>query len=305
MYLALLGPLLLVFILLGPRFFDETRQFIIRSPYLLARILDDLFGPGPYDLFGAQLDSRQIASDLFASLRDYVGTPGAAFHVATSIFEFLLQAFLSLIVSIYLLLDSDRVNGLLMGLVPADRQDEVARVSEEVHRTLALYLRRQMLLVVFVATVTFLGLEFIFHLHYSVAIAVATGFVEIVPFFGPVTAGAIAALVALSQGSTALMVGVIVFYIILRQVEDQIVMPVVLGRAVALHPVIVIFAILAGGALAGVIGTLVAVPVAASIKVVLDAWPRLMPRATPSAPPTVVEIRPPLPPSVEQEARVR
>jgi predicted PurR-regulated permease PerM len=58
-------------------------------------------------------------------------------------------------------------------------------------------------------------------------------------------------------------------------VEDQIVMPLVLGRAVDLHPLVVIFAVLAGSALLGVLGTLIAVPVAASIKVILDSWPRL------------------------------
>lgn len=302
LYLAFVGPLILLFVFFGPRFFAESRQMVVRSPFLLGRILHQLFGPGPYDLFGNAVTPRDISTALFDSIRGSLGSPRNALHIAAVVFEFLLQASLSLVVSIYLLADTVRMNGLLMRLVPEDRQDEVARVSEEIHRTLALYLRRQMLLVGFVASVTFIGLEFIFHLHYAVPIAVATGFLEIVPFIGPVTAGTIAALVALSQGDGTLMIEVIVFYFILRQIEDQLVMPLVLGNAVELHPILVIFAVLAGGALAGIIGTLVAVPVAASVKVVLDAWPRLMPRGTPTAPPSVVEIRPAAPP--ESEASV-
>lgn len=303
LYLAFVGPLILLFVFFGPRFFAESRQLIVRSPLLLGRILLEVFGPGPYDLFGNSVTPRDLSAALFDSVRGSLGSPRNALHIAAVVFEFLLQASLSLVVSIYLLADTVRVNGLLMRLVPEDRRVEVIRVSEEIHRTLALYLRRQMLLVGFVSAVTFVGLEFIFHLHYAVPIAVATGFLEIVPFIGPVTAGTIAALVALSQGDGTLMIEVIVFYFVLRQIEDQLVMPLVLGSAVELHPILVIFAVLAGSALAGIIGTLIAVPVAASVKVVLDAWPRLMPRSASSVPPTVIEIRPPAPPGSEASIR--
>lgn len=302
LYLAFIGPLVLLVVFFGGRFYAETRLLIIRSPFLFDRILVDLFGPGPYNLFGTPVEPRQVSIDLFDSLRQYVGTPGAAIHAATVVFEFVLKAFLSLIVSIYLLIDSERVNSLLMRLVPEDRRGAVLKVSEEIHRTLARFLRRQMLLVGLVSSVTFIGLEFLFHLHYAVAIAVATGFLEIVPFLGPVVAGTIAALVALTQDGTTLMTAVIVFYFIVRQLEDQVVMPVVLGRAVELHPLVVIFAVLAGGALAGIIGTLVAVPLAASVKVVLDAWPRLLPELR-SFPASAGPENPPAAPRPDPETR--
>src|SRR5438552_165943 len=80
----------------------------------------------------------------------------------------------------------------------------------------------------------------------------------------------LAAGVALSAQGAGAAVGVIIAYTILRELEDQVVMPVVVGRAVNLHPVVTIFAVLAGGAIAGVLGMLLAVPTAAAIKVVLD-----------------------------------
>jgi predicted PurR-regulated permease PerM len=131
-------------------------------------------------------------------------------------------------------------------------------------------------------------------LRYALPIAVVTGLVEIVPFVGPVVAGTIAALFALSQGGVNLVVGVVVFYVVLRQVEDQIVSPVVLGDAVELHPLVVIFAVLAGGALFGILGTLAAIPIAASIKVIIDYAPKLMSPLTPAqtSPTSSVESRP-------------
>lgn len=290
LYLAIVGPLVVVVVYLGPPLFTETHQFAIRAPLLLERTMIELFGPGPYNLLGTSVGPKQLPADLFESLRQSGGTPGAALRAATAIFGFLLRAFLSLIISVYLLIDSRGVNHALMRLVPSDRRDEVTRVSEEINQTLARYIRRQILLVGLVSGVTFAGLELIFHLRYALPLAVATGFLEIVPFVGPVAAGTIAALVALSQSGTSLMLGVIVFYVVVRQIEDQLVMPLVLGRAIALHPIVVIFAVLAGGALAGVIGTLLAVPVAAAIKVVLDAWPRFMPRSCSTVPPPAAEF---------------
>jgi predicted PurR-regulated permease PerM len=69
-------------------------------------------------------------------------------------------------------------------------------------------------------------------------------------------------------------VGLIVFYTIARQVEDQVAMPLIVGRAVHLHPVATLFAALCGGAIAGVLGMILAVPVAAALAVILDdVWP--------------------------------
>jgi predicted PurR-regulated permease PerM len=66
------------------------------------------------------------------------------------------------------------------------------------------------------------------------------------------------------------MLGVIVVYVVLRQVEDQLVMPIVVGRAVELHPLVAMFAVLTGGASAGAFGAVLAIPIAAARRVTLD-----------------------------------
>jgi predicted PurR-regulated permease PerM len=285
LYLLVLVPIAALAVLFGPRLLEETRLLIVRAPELLTGLIADLFGPGPYALLGGTVDSAQISRDAIDSLRGAIGSAGQALRFAVVIAELALNVFLALIVSVYLLADSQRVTRLLIGLVPQDRRARVAEVSAEVHRTLARYLRRLGLLTALVATVIFLGLELIFHLHYALPLAVATGMLEIVPFIGPVAAGSIAAMIAVTQGGSSLAVGVIVFYFVVRQIQDQLVGPIVLGSAVELHPVIIIFAVLAGGTLFGILGTLAAVPAAASIKVILDYWPQLFPSSdTPTEP---------------------
>jgi predicted PurR-regulated permease PerM len=302
-YLAFFGPLILAFVFFGPRFFHETRQLIVRSPLILAQLIEQIFGPGPYDLLGARAYPQFIASDLVDSVRSTLGTPMTALHLATSFVDFLLATFLTLIVSIYLLVDSRYINRMLIQLVPVPLRPEVVEVSGEIHRTLARYFRGELFLIALVASITFIGLELVFHLHYALPLAVATGVVEIVPFVGPIVAATVSTLFAMSQGGVPLATGVLIFYVILRQAEDQIVMPVVLGRAVEIHPLVVIFAVLSGGALAGVLGTLLAVPVAAAIKVILDAWlarsnTRLAPLGKPAA--SLGRIESTLPPKADE-----
>ena len=275
LYVLALVPLIVVAIFLGPRFVQESRLLIVRTPFIVTRLVEQIFGIGPYSAFGSATDSQQLTTAIVDAIRNSLGTPINALHFVTAVAEFALNAFLSLIVSIYLLADSGNVERALLNFVPSDRRDKVRQVSVQIHTTLARYLRRQLVLVVFVASATFLGLEFIFHLRFALPIAVTTGLVEIIPFLGPVLAGTIAATVALTQDGTNQMLGVIAFYFVLRQIEDQIVGPLVLGRAVELHPLIIIFSVLAGGALFGILGTLAAVPFAGAIKVLLAYWSEL------------------------------
>ena len=85
---------------------------------------------------------------------------------------------------------------------------------------------------------------------------------------GPLIATAIAGTDAFAHGGAGLALAVVVFYFVVRQVEDQVVMPVVVGRAVHLHPVVTIFAVLVGLSTYGVVGGLLGVPIAAAVNVI-------------------------------------
>jgi predicted PurR-regulated permease PerM len=105
-------------------------------------------------------------------------------------------------------------------------------------------------------------------------VAILTGILEIIPVVGPITAGAIAATIGFSQGGASQAAAIAIVYFVLRQVEDQLVMPIVVGRAVHIHPLVTIFAVLVGEKIAGVLGMILAVPIAATLKVILDyAYP--------------------------------
>lgn len=269
-FLAVLAPLIVTAALAGPGLVSQTRELISSGPDLIENVLLQVIGPQPLQLFGAEVAPRSVAVRIVASVRDALGHPADAFHAAEQVVESVVNLVLTLLAIFYFLLDGHRLGQFLLRFVPTDQQPHVLAVAPRIHRVLGRFLGGQALLVGLMSAVTFLVLHFVFHLRFALPIAIASGFLEVIPVVGPISAGAIACVVALGQDGVALAVWVALAYLILRQVEDQFVMPLVVGRVVHLHPLVTIFAVLAGGALAGILGMILAVPAAASIRVILD-----------------------------------
>ena len=117
-----------------------------------------------------------------------------------------------------------------------------------------------------------IGLGLVFGLPYAPLVSLLIGFLELIPIVGPAISIALIGLSGVPQGNLWLFAGFMGFAIALRVSIDQIVAPLVLGRAVTLHPVTVIFAFLAGATLYGALGVLLAVPVATVAKITLATW---------------------------------
>src|SRR5439155_26707689 len=103
----------------------------------------------------------------------------------------------------------------------------------------------------------------------AILLSILTGILELIPVLGPILSAAVLGIIALDQGSVWIAIGFACFALALRLSIDQLVGPLVLGRAVRLHQVVVIFAFFAGGVLFGALGVLLAIPVAAIIKIAL------------------------------------
>jgi predicted PurR-regulated permease PerM len=188
--------------------------------------------------------------------------------------HFLLELLVFLIATFFLLRDAPRVFQWLRRVLPASQRNELIPLIAQVNTLLGRYVRGQMFLIGVMSTVTFIGLS-ILQVPFVLLLAIMTGVLEVIPIVGPITAGAIACLVALGHpapwGLSQIWYVAIVaaMYTVLRHAEDYFVIPLVIGRIVKLHPAIVIFALLTGGALYGLLGVLVAVPVAATMRLVL------------------------------------
>ncbi len=270
LYVLVLGLLGLGLFLGAESFYQQTASFVQNAPTILQSTLQDLVGPGTYQFAGQTFTAQSLARDITNGLIAYLGGHSAtAFQVATVVVGRVLDTLLVIIVSFYLLVADGAVGGYFLKFVPAGSRARTGYVAGRINTVLSAYLRGQLFLIVLISVEAFIILQ-VFGVPYAAPLAILTGFLEILPLVGPAIAVALVALVAFAANGTGAAAGVAIAYILMREVEDQLVMPLVVGKVVDLHPVVTIFAVLAGGAMAGVLGMLLAVPVAAAIKVILD-----------------------------------
>lgn len=272
-----LGVLALIFgggRVLVPRLVDNLRDLQTTWPVLLANaeqtvsrtLIDAGLGDLEALLVGPNIEDvdRQIAAAVSRS----------ALPFAVGVGQFLLEFLIFLIAMFLMLRDAHRLLGFVQAHLPHAHRREIVLVLRDTNTMLGRYIRGQLILVVLMSSVTTIGLTLL-DVPYSVLLGIMTGLLETIPFVGPITAGAIASLVALGHPnpfgwSQIVYVAVVAtMYTILRHAEDYLVIPAVIGRAVRLHPAIVIFALLSGGATFGLLGVVLAVPVAATMRLVL------------------------------------
>jgi predicted PurR-regulated permease PerM len=213
--------------------------------------------------------------EVLAGLRDRLeelpsadGLVDPALEVTLTVFEVALGIFFVLASAAYWIFERDRAMTLVTSLIPRPRRKTVRDTWDLIDLKLGAYVRGQALLIVAVGTVLSLAFWAI-GLPYWVLIGAFAGVVEIVPVIGPLLAGAVAVGVGLTVSwQLALVAGLIVLAV--RLLEDYIVIPRVLGDAVGLSPLLVLFSITSTALLFGEFAVLLAIPLAAVLATLLD-----------------------------------
>jgi len=175
-----------------------------------------------------------------------------------------------LISSFYLSLSHDGVEKFLMVVVPPDYEERIMRIYKRSKQLIGAWFRMQILLSVIMGFTVWAGLSLL-GVRYAFLIAILAGLFELVPFLGPILSGAVAVVSALLT-STTLAFYTLIFFILAQQFEANILIPLLSRRSVGLHPVIVIVALLIGAEIGGVMGIIIAVPVAATFQEVVQDW---------------------------------
>jgi predicted PurR-regulated permease PerM len=173
------------------------------------------------------------------------------------------------ILAFYLLRDWDIMIARIGALIPRRYQQKTFLIAKESDQALGSFLRGQLLVMVGLAIIYSIGLALL-GLDNAVAIGVLSGLVSFVPYLGFVVGVFLAALTAFAQaGGIWLIVGVIAVFAIGQAIEGTVLTPKLVGESIGLHPVVVIFAIMAGGQLFGFFGVLLALPASAVLSVLV------------------------------------
>lgn len=185
--------------------------------------------------------------------------------------EVLTGLLLALVTTFFMLKDGARFSTWVTRGLPPDRRDAADRLADRAWATLGGYLRGAALLGVLEGTVIGVTLALVGG-GLVIPVAVLTFAAAFVPFAGAIVAGVVAVLIALATAGLGGAVIVAIVAIVVQQLDNDVLSPVIYGRALQLHPLVVLFAIVAGGALFGTAGTVLAVPATAvALNVVSEA----------------------------------
>jgi predicted PurR-regulated permease PerM len=267
-FALVLGLIAALAVIAAERAGSELQYLSSGGSDVIATALRKLFGD-QLVVAGQTYQTADLATQIRASLLGMIQTPSDAIHMAEQAVNVALQTVLALIVTFYLLLDGRRFGQFALRFLDRSQRADALRIGHRIHVVLGRWLRGQLLLIGLVAVVLYVILGPILGVPYALALAILSGAFEIIPLVGPIIAAGLAGTVAFATRGTDTMIVVLVVYLVVRQIEDQIVMPLVIGRAVHLHPVVTIFAVLVGLSVWGVLGGLLGVPVAAALNVTL------------------------------------
>lgn len=220
---------------------------------------------------------RPTLDDGLASVEKSINVSYPSVYVFfPQVFSKIISFIIFFFAAFYFLKEGGGMISRLLNLVPNKYKIEVDILFKKINMIFGSYLRGQIFLVFLVSLVLFICLTII-GVRYSLILAIFSGFAEIVPIIGPIFAATVAALIAYLGGhsnfglepfQTAILV--VVMYTVVRQMQDYLINPYVMGKITKLHPIIILFAVLAGEHIAGITGLLLAVPLTAVLKMLIE-----------------------------------
>lgn len=273
-YLAIVGAFIIVGLLIVPPMIDQAQDLWTRLPTLLDRGQDFLIDRGLLNHRVTLEEAVRVGPGSGTA----VGTVASAF---TTVVGALFGLVTVLILTFYLLIDSEVLFAAFARLFPAGERPRVRDVSVKIGEKVSAWLSGQLILAGTIGGTAAVGL-YLLGVPYFYVLALVAGIGELVPMIGPILSAVPAVLVALAI-SPQLALFVAIFFVVQQQFENHLLVPKVMSRQVGVSAVVVITALLVGGALLGIVGALLAVPSAAIVQVVvqevLDERDRVQERA--------------------------
>ena len=272
-FLLTFTVLALLILLVGPLIRSQVSALLAALPGLLHEA-EQVWLPSVLDALKIEAGDNVGIGAFLSNYSDMAGTWGTKVLGSVSksggaLAAAVLSLFLVPILTFYLLRDWDSIMAHFGALIPSRQRPIVVKLAQETDEVLGAFLRGQLLVMFSLSVIYSLGLSLV-GLKYAVAIGVVSGLVSFVPYLGFVFGISLAALtVALEPNPFWQMIGVVATFTIAQLLEGSVLTPKLVGDRIGLHPVIIIFAVAAGGQLFGFFGILLALPAAAVLSVMV------------------------------------
>jgi predicted PurR-regulated permease PerM len=288
------------FSLLVPAIRDQAEAFASSLPETYDVVLTWVEGVG--DRFNIEVDITQGAiADWLAdpanqeTIQQVVGNFGSlGGRLVRGVAEGLAVLVLAPLLALYMLIDLRRTKALAVELTPPRHREEAVYVASAVTTALGSFVRGQLLVAFIVGVASSIGL-WLLGIPFWLIIGILAGILNLIPFAGPVVGGALAAIVALLDGSVGKALLAILIFTLIQQVDNHVITPLVQRARVQLSPMVIVLALIVGGSLAGLLGVLVAVPLTAAFRIVVGhLWrTRMLGQSWDEASQRMIEVTPP------------
>lgn len=272
LYLSVFGSIFLLLYFFLPPIIADTADFIAAFPQYVTNLdiqsqITTLTNSA--DVLGDQEELQVLIQNLFSLQSVFQASPSAIGHLVVTFFGGFLSLVLVVVLSFYFALQDTGVDDFLRLVLPVRHEAYAISLWKRAQKKIGLWMQGQLLLSVIVGILTYLGLAII-GVPYALLLAILAGIAEIIPIFGGLVAGLLAATIAYSHGGVALALIVIGLYVVINQFESNLIYPLIVKKVVGIPPLLVIVALIAGHTLVGFIGLLLAVPVAAVLLELLN-----------------------------------
>lgn len=258
--------------LLIPPIVNEVGNFVNALPGYITSAASNL------GVINSSSELEEFNRELVTFFRDRLGDfAQGAYNVTVNIFSATLGLVSILVFSFYLLLEKEKVEETLLRRLPfihSRQRRDVVEIIKQVEIKLGAWARGQAALCLIIGIVTFIGLT-ILGVPYALPLAVIAGILEIVPIIGPIISAIPSILVVLSTDfleEPYKPLFVILLYVLIQQLENNLIVPQVMKRAIGFSPILSILAIMIGGSLLGIAGALLAIPFLATVLVILEYY---------------------------------
>lgn len=273
-YLLVAISLVALFYFFLPPILDDIIGFLGTLPQIVPTQLQSMgisdaatlaqaqAGSGLGDVFSLQ--------QFFNEFRTAVsGISGGVVSATSLVFGGVLSLVLIVVLSFYFAVQETGVDDFLEVITPVRHQEYILGLWKRAQFKIGLWMQGQLLLGLIVGVLTYLGLT-ILGVPYALLFAILIVFFELIPIFGPIMAATPAVIVAFSVGGLQLGLMTAAFYLIVQQFESHLIYPLVVRKVVGVPPILVIISLIVGAKLAGFLGVLISVPVAAAMKEYID-----------------------------------
>lgn len=275
-YIILIGLIVTTLFFITTRLIVEFREVSVGPPVdVRARqVIDNL---PTWEVAGQDIGLRPFALQTINNLGNFTSDlESRALAILSGGLRIGVYFLLFLVTAFYLVKDGRKLKTGLVSFVPEKYRDDFQIIWGKLQVILGNYLRGQLLLMLIIGVLAYALLE-ILEVKYALILAIMAGLLEIVPLVGPTISTVLAVIVAFFTAENrfgfdpqTLSLIVLAGFVVIQQLENYVIVPAVFNRLTSLHPAVVMFSIIIGGAVFGPLGAILAVPATASLKTIVE-----------------------------------